>query len=96
MKVIEFLKTARNIHSWDRTPAISDEELDELIGQIEPAESAIHGVWIGKFDDALAKTVWYNKKVFDCSVCKGTEFLELPYCPHCWAKMDLKELSDVL
>lgn len=33
MTVLEFLKSIRKIPSWDRTPAISDENLEDLINQ---------------------------------------------------------------
>lgn len=87
MKIIEYLKTARNIRLWDRTPAISDKELDELIAQAEPAEATVHGAWIDSFD---CEETGRPQKVFECSVCKKTEFTKPLYCPHCWAKMDMK------
>lgn len=35
MKVIDFLRTVRKIPVWDRTPTISDEDLEALINQID-------------------------------------------------------------
>ncbi len=35
MTVLEFLKSIRKIPSWDRTPAISDENLEDLINQVD-------------------------------------------------------------
>lgn len=35
MTVLEFLKSIRKIPSWDRTPAISDENLQDLINQVD-------------------------------------------------------------
>lgn len=35
MKIIEFLKAIRKVPSWDRTPAISDEDLEDLINQVD-------------------------------------------------------------
>lgn len=35
MTVLKFLKSIRKIPSWDRTPAISDEDLEALINQMD-------------------------------------------------------------
>ena len=35
MKVIDFLKAVRKIPAWDRVPAISDENLEDLINQMD-------------------------------------------------------------
>lgn len=35
MKVIDYLQAVKKIPSWDRTPAISDEALEDLINQID-------------------------------------------------------------
>lgn len=35
MKIIEFLKAVKHIPSWDRTPAINDEDLEDLINQVD-------------------------------------------------------------
>ena len=42
MKIIEFLKAARNIPSWDRTPSISDEDLEDLINQMDMTKEDEH------------------------------------------------------
>lgn len=78
-KVIELLKAARNVRLWDRTPAISDKELDALIEQMEPAEATVHGAWINRPDMVDE----HGQKIFSCSVCKKTYFVECPYCPYC-------------
>lgn len=38
MTVLEFLMDVKRISYWDRTPAISDEELDKLIDLAKPHE----------------------------------------------------------
>ena len=46
-----------------------------------------HGYWVKEKRDVLIH--WH------CSACKECYFLEEPnaeYCPHCGAKMDLKEV----
>lgn len=35
MTVLEFLKATQKIPSWDRSPIISDEDLEDLINQID-------------------------------------------------------------
>ncbi len=35
MKIVEFLLKVREVPSWNRTPAISDEDLEDLISQID-------------------------------------------------------------
>lgn len=35
MKVIDYLKAVRKIPSWDRTPVISDVDLEDLINQVD-------------------------------------------------------------
>lgn len=35
MTVLEFLKSIRKIPLWDRTPVISDENLEDLINQVD-------------------------------------------------------------
>ena len=87
MKIVEFLKAVRNIPYWDRCPAISDEELDRLIEQVEPADCVVTGTWIGRFNRV---EIGSHQKVFDCSVCQKTEFYKHPYCPRCGAKMDMR------
>ena len=46
-----------------------------------------HGYWVKEKRDVLIH--WH------CSVCKECFYLDMPnaeYCPHCGAKMDLKEV----
>lgn len=42
MKVIDFLKAVRKIPSGDRVPAISDEDLESLINQMDMANADKH------------------------------------------------------
>lgn len=41
MKIVEFLKAVQSIPYWDRTPAISDDDLKNLINQYEALYSDI-------------------------------------------------------
>lgn len=34
IKVVEFLRLVQSVPSWDRTPAISDEDLKDLLNQV--------------------------------------------------------------
>lgn len=34
MKVVEFLRLVQSVPSWDRTPAISDKDLRDLLNQV--------------------------------------------------------------
>ena len=46
-----------------------------------------HGYWVKEKRDVLIH--WH------CSACKECYYLDMPnakYCPHCGAKMDLKEM----
>ncbi len=42
MKVIDYLRAVKKIPSWDRTPAISDEILEDLINQIDMTHEDEH------------------------------------------------------
>ena len=49
--------------------------------------SVRHGYWVKEKRDVLIH--WH------CSACKECYYLDMPnaeYCPHCGAKMDLKEV----
>ena len=52
--------------------------------KVSPAR---HGYWVKEKRDVLIH--WH------CSACKECYYLDMPnaeYCPHCGAKMDLKEV----
>ena len=60
-----------------------------IVDEIPTADVAPvrHGQWVKEKRDVLIH--WH------CSACKECYFLEEPnaeYCPHCGAKMDLKEV----
>lgn len=76
MSIVEFLKLVKWIPCHDRTPAILDKELDELILQAERG----HGCWI---------PVDEKEDTFDCSVCDAMVQKRHNFCPKCGAKMDL-------
>ena len=69
-----------------RLPLWLDEILMEdcKVADVAPVR---HGYWVKEKRDVLIH--WH------CSACKECYFLEEPnaeYCPHCGAKMDLKEV----
>ena len=60
-----------------------------IVDEIPTADVAPvrHGYWVKEKRDVLIH--WH------CSACKECYYLDMPnaeYCPHCGAKMDLKEV----
>ena len=66
-------------------------DFEKIIDSVPAADVAPvrHGYWVKEKRDVLIH--WH------CSACKECFYLDMPnaeYCPHCGAKMDLKERDE--
>lgn len=76
-------------HGWSTPLWVSDIVIEDA--PTIDAEPVRHGHWIKK------DHVFYDNYRYECSEChhydEHSESREVPYCWHCGARMDLKEVE---